>query len=69
MRASRYLISHCRINTLEPKFFITNINNAYAKRREKEADTHNKYIEINPQFYSLLTQSNHVSKCKCRHRC
>ena len=61
---SRYLITDCRINTLEPKFFISNINNAYAKRRDKEAVANNRFIEINPQFYALLNQSNHVSKCK-----
>ena len=45
---------HCSINTLEPNFFITNINNAYAKRREREAEESNKYIDINADYFQLI---------------
>ena len=52
------------INTIKPNFFQTEIQKALIDRKQKQALTQNKFIEMNETMLKLITNSNHVSTCK-----
>ena len=52
------------INTIKPTFFQTEISKALIERKQKQALTQNKFIEMNEQMLKLITSSNHVSTGK-----
>jgi hypothetical protein len=45
------------LNTLKPNWFGGEILNALRARREKNAEQHNKFIEIDPAMLELIQQS------------
>jgi hypothetical protein len=49
------------INTVKPEFFKVEIQKALLERKEKQALTHNRYIEMKQTMLSLITNSHHVS--------
>ena len=56
------------INTIKPQFFQLEIQKALIVRKNKQALTQNKFIEMNEQMLQLITNSNHVSTGKsCSH--
>ena len=54
------------INTVKPQFFQLEIQKALIVRKNKQALTQNKFIEMNEQMLQLITNSNHVSTGKSR---
>ncbi len=59
------------INTVKPGYFQQEITKALVDRKNKQALTQNKFISMNEEMLSLITNSNHVStgKSMCSHRC
>ena len=55
-----------------PEFFDGAIQKALHERKEKDALTNNRFIEMQPDMLSLIVNSNHISKGKLqsslRHR-
>jgi hypothetical protein len=52
------------INTLSPDWFKAQLTQALRNRKESQALSQNKYIEVSSQFLHLITNSQHISKCK-----
>jgi hypothetical protein len=55
------------INTLSPDWFKSQLTQALRNRKESQALTQNKYIEVNSEFLELIRNSQHISKCKSLH--
>ncbi len=55
------------INTVKPGYFQQEISKALKDRKEKQALTQNKFIQMNDDMLRLITSSNHVSTGKCPH--
>ena len=52
------------IGTISPDYFITAIQEAYRKRKERHALQTEQYIEMSPEMMSLVGASNQISKGK-----
>ena len=52
------------ISTLKPDYFMTEIKKAMKTRADKEMMAKQSFIEVNPDFFDLITNSNMLSKCK-----
>jgi hypothetical protein len=52
------------INTVKPGYFQQEITKALVDRKNKQALTQNKFISMNEEMLSLITNSNHVSTGK-----
>ena len=52
------------INTVKPGYFQQEITKALKDRKEKQALSQNKFIEMNEDMLKLITGSNHVSTGK-----
>ena len=52
------------IGTISPDYFITSIQEAYRKRKEKHDLQTEQYIEMSTEMMNLVGASNRVSKGK-----
>ena len=52
------------INTIRPEFFSANIRKALLERKEREALSRNKFIDMSESMLALIKDSAHVAKCK-----
>ena len=50
------------IGTISPDYFITAIQEAYRKRKERHALQTEQYIEMRPEMKFLVGASNQISK-------
>ena len=54
---------------MKPDFFQQEIQKALKSRKEKQALSQNKFIQMNQQMLSLITSSQHVSTGKSQLDC
>ena len=52
------------INTIKPDFFQNEIQKALKERKQKQALSQNRFIEMNEEMLHLITHSQHVSTGK-----
>ena len=52
------------IGTISPDYFITSIQEAYRKRKEKHDTKTEQFIEMSAEMMQLVSSSNQISKGK-----
>jgi len=52
------------INTVKPDLFQHEIQKALKERKEKQALSQNRFIEMNEEMLHLITHSQHISSGK-----
>ena len=52
------------ISTLKPDYFMIEIKKAMKTRADKEMMAKQSFIEVNPDFFDLMNNSNMLPKCK-----
>ncbi len=50
---------------MKPGYFQQEIAKALIDRKQKQALTQDKFIQMNEEMFRLITNSNHVSSGKC----